>query len=333
MSRLALIKEHVYLSRLGFSLLVPLMGAASVTPHQLPAAHAILVIVAVAWGFHMTFYGFNDFADHELDKVLGKKDDHPLVRGEISRRTALIITVAHTVGVFIIELLSGTTPLLMTLLALACGGVILYDLFSKRNPFPPLTDAIEGLGFTALCLYGAAKVGAPLPLSWILALNFGIFINFITGSFLGIVDVKGDLSRGARTTPIWFGTRSVEGSALPFIPRGLAIFGLFQIFALLFVNFLPLLRNDFHYPLRSLAIVMMIVIVLSIAICIHTIPFVISNRKWQKMPKEIDLDILAIYSVLILAISFIPYLASAWLILLGACVFTPLAAAKILGRL
>ncbi|MDO8752998.1 MAG: UbiA family prenyltransferase, partial [Anaerolineales bacterium] len=253
-SRLHLFKEHVYLSRYAFTLLVPLMGAATVTPHQLPNFISLLVIALVAWGFHMTFYGFNDVTDYELDKVLGKKDDHPLVRGEMSRRTALTIAIAHTLGAFIVELLSGTTLRLMLLLAIACGGVIVYDVFSKRNPFPPLTDAIEGVGFFALALYGATKVGTPTTLSYIIALNFGIFINFITGSFLGIVDVKVDFKSGAHTTPIWFGTRPVDGSALAYIPLGLTIFGSLQIFALLFVNFLPLLRNDYNYPQTALGI-------------------------------------------------------------------------------
>jgi len=332
-SRLALFKEHVYLSRFAFTLFVPLMGAASVVPAKLPELSTLLVIVLVAWGFHMTFYGFNDVTDYELDKVLGKKDDHPLVRGDMSRRTALTIAIAHTLGAFIVELLSGTTFQLMLLLAIACGGVIIYDVFSKRNPFPPLTDAIEGIGFIALALYGATKVGVPGPLSYILALNFGIFINFITGSFLGIVDVKADFNSGALTTPIWFGTRPVEGSALPYVPRELTIFGSFQIFALLFVNFLPLLRNDFNYSTTTLVIIMTIIIILSIAVCIHTIRFIVSGPKWQKMPEETDIDLLAVYSVLILGVSYVPYLATIWLITLAICVISPLAAEKILAKL
>ena len=332
-SRFALFKEHVYLSRFAFTMFVPLVSAASVIPAKLPGFPTLLVIVLVAWGFHMTFYGFNDVTDYELDKVLGKKDDHPLVRGDMSRRTALAIAVAHTVGAFIVELLSGTTFQLMLLLAIACGGVIIYDVFSKRNPFPPLTDAIEGIGFIALALYGAAKVGTPTILSYMLALNFGIFINFITGSFLGIVDIKGDFPSGARTTPIWFGTRPVEGSASAYIPRGLTIFGTLQIFALLFVNLLPILRNDFKYPPITWAVIMTIVIILSIAVCIHTIPFIVSRVKWQKRPVETDLDLLAVFSVLILGVSYLPYLATSWLIFLAVCVITPLAAAKILARL
>ncbi len=333
MSRLALFNQHVYLSRFAFTLFVPLVSAATIMPAKLPGLSTLLVIVLVAWGFHVTFYGFNDVTDYELDKMLGKKDDHPLVRGDMSRRTALTIAIAHTAGAFIVELLSGTTLQLMVLLAIACGGVIIYDVFSKRNPFPPLTDAIESIGFIALSLYGATKVGIPTTLSFILALNFGIFINFITGSFLGIVDVKGDLKGGALTTPIWFGTRPVEASTLPYIPRGLTLFGSCQIFALLFVNFLPLLRNDFNYPPIILAIIMTIIIILSIAVCIHTIRFIVSGPKWQKMPQEIDIDVLAAYSVLILMTTYFPYLSFPWLIVLALCVILPIAIGNLLGKI
>lgn len=332
-SRFALFKEHVYLSRFAFTLFVPLMGAATVTPNKLPGLSDIFVIIAVAWGFHMTFYGFNDVTDYHLDRILSRKDDHPLVRGDMSRRTALIIAAAHTASVFIIEALSGTSVTLMLLLAVACGGVILYDVFSKRNPFPPLTDALESIGFIALALYGAMKVGTPGPLSYTLAITYGIFMNFITGSFLGIVDVEGDLKGKALTTPIWFGARPLEGSALPYIPLALTVFGLSQIGALIVINFLPLIRNDFGYPPTLRISLMGILSLVSFAICVHTTPFIVSGPTWQKMPQDSDLDLLAFYSVLILGVSYVPYLATSWLVLLAVCVITPLAAGKILAKL
>jgi len=329
-SRLALFKEHVYLSRFAFTLFVPLMSAATVTPKQLPDLIVITVIIAVAWGFHLTFYGFNDVTDYELDKVLGRKDDHPLVRGDMTRRTALLIALAHTASVFIIEALSGTTVQLMLLLAVACGGVIIYDIFSKRNSFPPLTDAIESIGFIALALYGATKVGVPNSLSWTLAITYGIFMNFITGSFLGIVDVVGDLKGKALTTPIWFGTRPVEGSALPYIPRTLSIFGLSQIVALIVINFLPLIRNDFNFPPALRLILIGVLGAVSLAIFLHTVRFIVSGVKWQKMPQDSDLDLLAVYSVLILGVSYLPYLSLSWLALLAVCVLTPLVVSKLI---
>ncbi len=331
-SRLHLIKEHVYLSRFAFTLFVPLMGAATVSPQTLPNITSILVIVLVAWGFHMTFYGTNDVTDYELDKILGRKDDHPLVRGDMTRRTALLITLAHTASVFIIEYLSGTTLTLMFLLAVACGGVIIYDVFSKRNNFPPLTDAIESLGFFALALYGADKIGEPNFLSYTLAITFGVFMNFITGSFLGIVDVVGDLKGGALTTPIWFGTRPVADSNLAHIPRTLTVFGLAQIAALVVLNLLPLLRNAFRYSQPQLNLTIAMAILVSIAMCVHVTRFLVSGVRWQKMPRDIDLDLLAAYSVGILAVSYFAYLVTPWIFLLGAAVAVPTVLAKVMDK-
>jgi len=333
MSRLALFKEHVYLSRFGFTLFVILIGAATATPLNLPGPSTLMVMILVGWGFHMTYYGFNDAADYELDKLLGKKDDHPLVRGDISRRTALTITIAHTIGLFIIEFLSGTNFQLILLLTIACGAVVIYDVFGKRNPFPPLTDAIEGIGFLALALYGAAKAGTPTVLSYIIAINFALFTNFITGYFLGIVDLKGDFASGARTTPIWFGMRPAEGSGLPYIPRTLTILGSVQLFAILFVNFLPLLRNDFHYPPMIRIILVMIVAALSVGLCVHVMRFIVSDPRWQKLPEDLDNDRIAVYSISLVIVSYLPFLSTGWLLLLAICVFAPLAAGKILGRL
>ena len=330
MSWFALFKQHVYLSRFAFTLFVPLMSAATVTPKQLPEFSTLLVIVLVAWGFHMTFYGMNDVTDYELDKILGRKDDHPLVRGEMSRRTALIITLIHTASVFMIEILSGTTIKLMILLAIACGGVMIYDIFSKKNPFPPLTDAIEGIGFIALSLYGAEKIGTPGPLAYILAITFGVFLNFITGSFLGIVDIKGDTKGGALTTPIWFGTRPIENSELAFIPRTLSIFGISQIAALVILNLLPLLRNDFNYGQPFLSIITTINMFVSLIMFGYITRFLISGVRWQKTPHDIDLDLLAAYSVLILAISYFSYLSTPWIITLAIAVASPLIESKLL---
>jgi 4-hydroxybenzoate polyprenyltransferase len=333
MSRLALFKEHVYLTRFGFTLFVILMGAATATPSALPEASTLLVLMLIGWGFHMTYYGFNDAADYELDKVLGKKDDHPLVRGDISRKTALTITLAHTIGLFLVELFSGTTFELILLLVIACGCVIIYDVFGKRNPFPPLTDAIEGIGFLALALYGAMKVGTPTALSWILAINFAIFTNFITGYFLGIVDLKGDFASGARTTPIWFGMRPAQDSQLPHIPRTLTILGSLQLLIILFVNFLPLLRNDFHYPPMTLLIVSTIVAAISIGLCMYVIRFIVSGTRWQKIPEELDNDRIAVYSISLVLVSYLPFLSAGWLMVLAICVFAPLFVGKFLGRL
>jgi 4-hydroxybenzoate polyprenyltransferase len=333
MSPFVLFKEHVYLSRFAFTLFIPLVSAAVVTHATLPELSTILTIIAVAWCFHMTYYGFNDFADYELDKLLGRKDDHPLVRGDISRRAALVITVLHTIAIFVIEIISGTTTQLLLLLAIACGGVIIYDLFGKKNPFPPLTDAIESIGFVALSLYGATKAGVPSVLSYILAINIGIFLNFVTGCFLGIVDLIGDLKGGARTTAIWLGVRPVKDSLLPHIPRSLTIFGCLQIFLLLVMNLLPLFRNDFQYPPTTRIIIMMIVMAVSIVFCIHTIRFIISGPAWQKIPEDFDQDLLALYSILILMVTYLPYVSFQWLLTLGICIITPIAISKTLGRI
>ena len=68
----------------------------------------------------------------------------------------------------------------------------------------------------------------------------------------------------------------------------------------------------------------------SVAICVHTARFIVSGPKWQKMPQDSDLDLLAVYSVLILGVSYVPYLTPGWLILLAVCVATPLAISKLI---
>jgi hypothetical protein len=58
--------------------------------------------------------------------------------------------------------------------------------------------------------------------------------------------------------------------------------------------------------------------------------FLISGVTWQKTPRDIDLDLLAAYSVLILAVSYYYYLSTAWIITLAIAIASPLVISKVL---
>ncbi|HCB02451.1 MAG TPA: hypothetical protein DEP19_08725, partial [Anaerolineae bacterium] len=132
------------------------------------------------------------------------------------------------------------------------------------------------------------------------------------------------------TTPIWFGNRPIENSDLSFIPRTLSIFGISQIALLVILNLLPLLRNDFNYPQPFLSTITTINVIVSLIMFGYITRFLISGVTWQKAPRDIDLDLLAAYSVLILAISYYAYLSTDWIITLGIAVASPLIVSKLI---
>jgi hypothetical protein len=110
----------------------------------------------------------------------------------------------------------------------------------------------------------------------------------------------------------------------------LSVFGISQISALVILNLLPLLRNDFNYGQPFLTIITSVNIIVSLVMFGYITRFLISGVKWQKAPRDIDLDLLAAYSVLILAISYFSYLSTAWIITLGIAVASPLIVSKLL---
>jgi hypothetical protein len=48
------------------------------------------------------------------------------------------------------------------------------------------------------------------------------------------------------------------------------------------------------------------------------------------MPQDIDLDLIAAYSVVSLAVSYYSYLVTPWVVLLALCVATPLVISKLI---
>ncbi|MGH7288376.1 MAG: hypothetical protein ACREI8_10205, partial [Myxococcota bacterium] len=104
------------------------------------------------------------------------------------------------------------------LLATACSAMAVYDLFGKRCPVPPVTDAAQGIAWAALVWVGAELAGGPRPLTWVAAaygFGFTLLINGVHG---GLRDLENDFANGARTTAIFLGVRP-SPHGCPQIPR------------------------------------------------------------------------------------------------------------------
>lgn len=202
----------IRVSTLGFTLLLPLLGAAS-AQRALTGA-PVLALIAVGLAFHIFAYVLNDVVDLPVDRTEPLRADSPLVRGTISRAQALWLALLQLPLAFVLAFVAGAGPLALLMLGAAFAGLTIYDLYGKRSRWPLLTDVIEAGGFCALVLFGALLVGAPRPDTvWLLGIVF-VYVLLITGVHGSVRDLANDYARGARTTAIWLGVRPADGSAV-----------------------------------------------------------------------------------------------------------------------
>ncbi|MEA2972167.1 MAG: UbiA prenyltransferase family [Actinomycetota bacterium] len=219
--RLQAVGLFVRLSALGTTLAVVLLGAASVSPALPWATAAVLVIVAV--GFHVYFFVSNDVIDLPVDRLEPRRAVSPLVRGTISRGAALAIAL-------------GAVPVTLAVAGAGPGGarawwalivcfalMTVYNLLNKRTSVPWLLDLVQGVGWAAFFLYGAATRGSWTPLTWWSAAFWVGFMVLANGVHGALRDVANDARCGARTTAIAMGARA-DADGRVVLPRGVVAY-------------------------------------------------------------------------------------------------------------
>jgi 4-hydroxybenzoate polyprenyltransferase len=208
--------REVYLtirvSILGFTLLLPLLGA--ISAQRTLTTLSTWALIAVGISFHVFGSVLNDVVDLPIDRTEPMRADSPLVRGVIRRSGALWLALLQVPFGFAWALLASAGPRELVLLGAAFAGVAIYDVFGKRCRWPLLTDVVESIGFCALVLFGAYLVGEPREdTPWLLGIVF-VYVLMMTGVHGSVRDLANDHAHGAQTTAIWFGTRPAEESAV-----------------------------------------------------------------------------------------------------------------------
>jgi 4-hydroxybenzoate polyprenyltransferase len=227
---------------LSVAVIFPFAGAA--TTGVALTGFRVLGILAGAFAYHIYVSLLNDIIDLPLDRTNPARAVYPLVSGRISRGAALAITLIQLpIAAAIIYWQSGS-PAAYAAMALALGMMTIYNVWGKRSPFPPAIDLIQGIGFAALGLYGAALTGSLTRLSWV---GFGVVVVWmVLINFLGgLRDLHSDLTFGVKTTPIFFGVRPAgKGEFLPPCSRYYAY--ALQV-VLISGGSLMIAWNDLHY--------------------------------------------------------------------------------------
>jgi 4-hydroxybenzoate polyprenyltransferase len=196
------------ISTLGFTALLPLVGAASAKPGFDAVAAAWQLAVALA--FHVFAYMLNDVVDLWVDRTEPLRADAPLVRGAMSQAQACAIALAQVPLAFGLGLAGGAVPRAIAFVAMA-----VYDLWGKRCRWPLLTDAVQSAGWCALLLAGAEFGGAAAgAATWAIVGYVFLCVMLVNGVHGALRDLANDQARGAHTTAVWFGARAGAGTAV-----------------------------------------------------------------------------------------------------------------------
>ena len=232
-------------SALGGTIILPLMGAAAASRDV--AGYQIAGLIGVAVAFHIFAYVFNDVVDLPVDRTEPRRAVFPLVRSTVQPWQALAFAWLQVpLGLALTAWLGGGEP---AFAALGAGFALMavYDLWGKRAPFPPLTDAVQGLAWGALVAYGALAVSGHLTgLTMVVFAFVVVFIVMANGVHGSLRDLANDLKCGVRSTAIMMGARPRGAMGLA-IPRPLTRYALALQVILTGITMWPLARNDFDY--------------------------------------------------------------------------------------
>lgn len=230
-----------------FSCLLPLLGASTVRRDL--SAGQIAALLGVGLCFHVYSYVLNDVLDLPVDRTQPSRQRDPLVLGAIRPGQALLVALVPMPLTVPLTIWLGGAGDAHATLAAGFGLMAVYNLWGKRCPIPPLTDAAQGLAWGSLALYGALALGGePNMLTWVVVAYAAGFLLHINGIHGGLRDLDNDLASGARTTAIFLGARPGPGGEVR-VPLGVAVFTYATFAGLVAAVLVPLLRNDFGYSL------------------------------------------------------------------------------------
>lgn len=236
-------------SVLGFSLLLPLAGAATVASDVSIAQ--IGALMAVAFAFHIFGYVSNDVFDLALDRTESLRAGSPLVRGLIAPRVAFVIAMIPVPLAAALHLLAGGPPIAAAVLMGGMALGLVYNARGKTIAVPLAGDAVQALAWIALALYGALTLRAALTIPFaFLAATVFLYVLMINGLHGGLRDIANDARHGAKTTAILLGARADDEGRL-IVPRIIIVYGMTLHILLLLTGVLAVMGR---WPLAAAAI-------------------------------------------------------------------------------
>ena len=237
----------------------PVIGAISVGVFDLYKLLLLFIIGALS-----ALFGFilNDYVDIDVDKKCADLKDKPLVSGEISAKTTILICIFF---VLISYLLIGILWYNQTidhyrfnaLLSVFIAGVlgVIYNFYGKKFAG---SDFLVALAMGFMFLFGALSVGQPNIITWIifiLTFNNLLHMNAIEG---GIKDSDHDHMMGVKNIALGSGVK-VHGYNIT-IPHVFKLFSLSIRSFTAILLFLPFIYFGYDYFIWQIIVLLLAII-------------------------------------------------------------------------
>jgi len=237
----------------------PVIGAITVGVFNIYFLFLVFVIGALA-----ALYGFilNDYADVEIDELSEDLKGKPLVSGDISKKTALMICIFFMLLSFLlISILFYDQTLdhlkLGAIICILLAGLLgsIYNLYGKKIVG---SDFLVALSMAFVFLFGALAFGKPNVFTWVIFLltfNNLLHMNAIEG---GIKDADHDHKLGVKNMALSAGVK-VRGMNIT-IPNGFKVFSIgIRLFSA-FLLFLPFIFYGYCYSTGQIVLLTLAIV-------------------------------------------------------------------------
>lgn len=319
---------------------LPGLGGLSVAPvfGALSTGHVVLsdIVILFVIGALSSIYGFvlNDIIDVNVDKLSKDLMNRPLVKGEISLKTAqLICLLSFTLAFVLIFIFFFETTISFGLALFAIIGSAvtgsLYNIYGKRIVG---SDVLVALSEALLVLFGALVV-APLNsmtiftgIITILTFNQLLYMNAVEG---GLKDADHDYLLNVKNIALKSGV-IVNPSGTLHVPKSFQLFGIGIRLISIILVFSPFIF--FNYPIELWNLVVLILFMLGVLLASEKMLWM-KTFKRNKIRKLIIVQTFLRYSLVPLML--IPLVGGQWSLTLiflpfiWYILFTPLIRGKL----
>ena len=181
-------------------LLWPTLSALWIAAEGMPDLTVLIVFVLGVIIMRSAGCVINDYADRDVDGLVRRTMDRPLVSGALKAKQALILFAVLGVVAFVLVLMLNTLTILMSAVGLFLA--ITYP-FMKRYTYLPQVYLGAAFGW-AIPMAFAAQTNAVPVIAWLLFLA-NILWATAYDSFYAMADREDDLLAGIKSTAILFG--------------------------------------------------------------------------------------------------------------------------------
>lgn len=217
-------------------------------------------------GFFSKIYGFilNDYIDINLDKLSRDLSQRSLVKGTVSKKSALLILILCFLAAYSIVFIffyTNQLPFYLGLLCIIVADVLglIYNIYGKRilgsDFFIALAESLFFL-FGIFMVLGDKRIGG---IQWILFLYIFFQVLYMNAVIGGLKDADHDYLRSAKTIALATGVRVNQEKKIR-IPLSFQLFGMGLQLISAGLIFLPFLLNEIRLEFLQLFLLLIILI-------------------------------------------------------------------------